>query len=101
MHRGQVIQHMSVFRERAANEDGLPWNKAGHFQAAVKTTQLCRWRLLARHLREKENATMHASGGSGRSSYWSCFAYCYVSSLYRVLLGRCIGCLWQVYIGLT
>ena len=77
--QGQVIQHMSVFRERHQQSQSLEQN--WHFHAVVQTTHLCRWRLLARRLREKENATMHcASGGSGRNSYWSGFAYCYAPS---------------------
>ena len=49
--QGQVIQHMSVFRERhQQSQSTLEQN--WHFHAVVQTTHLCRWRLLARHLRE-------------------------------------------------
>ena len=75
-----TIQHMAVFRERHENSQS-PLERQWHFHVVVQTTAACRWRQIARHLRQQEHATMHAATGpQGRGTYWSAFAYCYVPS---------------------
>ena len=52
-----------------------------HFHFVAQTDSQCRWREIARMLRERNKVFASASTSSSRASYWGAFAYLYCPSV--------------------
>eukprot|EP00435_Cladocopium_sp_Y103_P066014 s20_g28.t1 len=76
---GVQIIHYSVFRERHPSSRS-ELERQFHFHIIVESDERHRWKAIARALRSQDHPMHCSAAGSGRSVYWSAFAYCYVPS---------------------